>query len=120
MNKYQALYNFWSSFNLPVYDETSVPDDAKLPYITYETGIDSWGSEIAMSASLWYRSSSWTDISLKAEEIASFITRGGKMVKYDGGCFWIKKGTPWAQRLGDESDEMIRRVILSIQIEFLD
>lgn len=32
----EALYNFWSGFGLPAYLQDSVPDDATLPYITYE------------------------------------------------------------------------------------
>ena len=55
----------------------------------------------------------------KAEEIAEFITRGGRMVKYDDGAIWIQKGTPWAQRMGDP-DDMIRRIVLSVVVEFLD
>ena len=35
MDKQQAIHGFWSSFGITAYDENSVPDDAELPYITY-------------------------------------------------------------------------------------
>ena len=31
-----ALYDFWSGFGIPAYLQDNVPDDAVLPYITYE------------------------------------------------------------------------------------
>lgn len=120
MNKTQALYNFWSDFELNAYDETSVPDSAQLPYITYENADDSFGNEIAISASVWYRSTSWKDVTEKVVEISDAITRGGKLIVYDGGAFWIRKGSPWAQRMSDGSDDSIRRIVLNLVIEFLD
>ena len=120
MNKIQTLHKFWSGFGLKAYDENSVPDGAQLPYITYEVSEDNFGNELAQTASLWYRSSSWTDITLKEQEISDFITRGGRMIAFDGGAMWIQKSTPWAQRLADPDDEMIRRIVMNVSVEFMD
>ena len=120
MNKMQTLHSFWSGFKLKAYDETSVPDDAVLPYITYEAISDDFGNKIATTASLWYRSSSWADITEKEQQISDFITRGGRTIAYDGGAMWICKGSPWSQRMSEQSDDMIRRIIMNIEIEFLD
>lgn len=120
MDKLQTLQAFWSGFGLKAYDETSVPDNAQLPYITYEASSDDFGNRMLRSASLWYRSSSWAAITEKEQEISDFITRGGRMLNYNGGAMWIQKATPWAQRMNDPSDDMIRRIVLSIAIEFLD
>lgn len=120
MDKAQALHSFWSRFSLKAYDENSVPDSAQLPYITYEASIDEFGHTLAQTASLWYRSSSWVDIMAKEQEIANYITRGGRMIAYDNGAIWIRKASPWAQRMDDPSDEMIRRIVLNVMVEFLD
>lgn len=120
MNKMQTLNTFWNGFGIKGYDENSVPDNAPLPYLTYEATSDSFGSEVAQTVNLWYRSSSWADITDKEQEISDFITRGGRMVKYDKGAMWIKKASPWAQRLEEPSDDMIRRIVLNYTIEFLD
>jgi hypothetical protein len=120
MNKEQTLHAFWSGFGLKAYDETSVPDNAELPYITYEVAVDEFGANVAQTASLWYRSSSWGEITEKEQEISDYITRGGRVLGFDGGAIWLCKGSPWAQRMNDPSDEMIRRIVLNTQIEFLN
>lgn len=120
MNKMQTLHSFWSGFGLKAYDENSVPDNVALPYITYEAASDDFGNAISLSASLWYRSSSWSDITEKEQQIADFIGRGGRMLKFDGGAMWVVKNTPWAQRMEEPSDDTIRRIVLNISIEFLD
>ena len=120
MNSMQALQQFWQGFNLPAYDENTVPDNAELPYITYEASDDNFGNKLMQSASLWYRSSSWSQITAKEQEIAEYITRGGRTIRYDGGAMWLQRATPWAQRKSEESNDSIRRIILNVIVEFLD
>ena len=119
MNTAQVLQIFWSNFFIPAYDENTVPDNAELPYITYESGDDFFSEQAARSASLWYRSTSWEDITRKENEIAKYIGRGGKMLAVDGGAIWIKRGSPWAQRMAEPSDSMVRRIVLNYEIEFI-
>lgn len=121
MDKMQALQQFWQDASgLVAYDETSVPDDAVLPYITYEATSDDFDNEVAATASLWYRSESWKAITEKEMMIADYIGRGGRMVAYDGGAFWIKRASPWAQRMTEATDDTIRRIVLNASIEFID
>ncbi len=120
MNKVQALHAFWSGFGLKAYDENSVPDGAVLPYLTYEVSSDSFGNALPLTASLWYRDSSWAAITAKEQEISDYIGRGGRMIAFDGGAFWLQKASPWAQRMNDPSDDMIRRMILNISVEYID
>lgn len=120
MDKLQTLNSFWSGFELKAYDETSVPDSAVLPYITYEVAEDDFDHPIAVTASVWYRTTAWTEPIAKVKEIEQAIGRGGKMLSYDGGAFWIKKATPWAQHLRDPDDDSVRRIILNLEIEYID
>ena len=118
MNKSKALYNFWNSFGLTAYEENNVPsgeDAPEFPYITYELVTDSFGSAVALTASLWYRSYSLAEINAKTEEISQAIGRGGCFL--DG--LWITRGTPFAQSMGDENDAFIKRKNLNINVEFL-
>ena len=119
MTKASALYQFWNSFGLTAYEENTVPDDAAFPYITYQLVTDSFDREIPLSASLWYRSESWTSINAKTEEISQKIRRGGKIISCDGGAIWLKRGQPFAQSMGDESDGLIKRKYLNITAEFM-
>ena len=119
MNKSQAIHNFWSGFGLTAYDETTVPDDAKMPYITYGVSTDSIGNPISLSGSLWYRTNSWKDISDKAEEIAeAIVTMDPPAIELDTGRLYITKGNPFAQRMTDE-DRTVRRMYINLRAEYL-
>lgn len=122
MDKSQAVFNFWNTFDLPVYDEQTVPTGSEkppMPYLTYSTVLDSEGNVVQLNASLWYRSTSWAAISKKAEEISKRITAGGTVIKIDGGYVWLCRGTPFAQRMADTSDPDIRRIYINVQAEYL-
>lgn len=119
MTKAAAIYQFWSSFGLAAYEENTVPADATFPYITYQLVTDSFGREVPVTASLWYRSESWTAINGKTEEISQTISRGGKIIPCDGGAIWLKRGQPFAQNMRDESDDLIKRKYLNITAEFM-
>ena len=119
MTKAAAIYQFWSGFGLTAYEENTVPDDADFPYITYQLVTDSFGREIPLTASIWYRSESWTAINAKTEEISQKISRGGKIISCDGGAIWLKRGQPFAQNMGDESDDLIKRKYLNVTAEFI-
>ena len=119
MTKAAAIYQFWNSFGLTAYEENTVPTDAAFPYITYQLVTDSFDRKIPLTASLWYRGESWTAINAKTEEISQKISRGGKIISCDGGAIWLKRGQPFAQNMGDESDNLIRRKYLNITAEFV-
>ena len=119
MTKAQALQSFWSGFGLSAYDETTVPDDAQMPYITYSVATDSIDNVVNMHASLWYRSHSWKDISEKTEEISEAITTmNPPSIELDKGRLYIVKGTPFAQRM-TEQDRTVRRMYITIKAEYL-
>ena len=119
MTKAAAIYQFWNSFGLKAYEENTVTDDAAFPYITYQLVTDSFDREVPVTASLWYRSESWTAINAKTEEISQKISRGGKIIACDGGAIWLKRGQPFAQNMGDESDDLIKRKYLNITAAFM-
>lgn len=119
MTKAAAIYQFWSGFGLTAYEENTVPTDAPFPYVTYQLATDSFDREIPLTASLWYRSESWTGINAKTEEISQKISRGGKIIPCDGGAIWLKRGQPFAQNMGDDSDDLIKRKYINIVAEFM-
>lgn len=120
MDKAQAIQRFWEQFNLPAYDENTVDDSAVMPYITYGVSTGSIEDVINLSASVWYRSSSWTAITKKVDEIAKAIAEmNPPSIKIDGGRLYLVKGSPFAQRMDDPSDDSVRRIYLNLQAEFL-
>ena len=119
MTKAAAVYAFWSRFGLPVYEENSVPTDAELPYLTYEFVSDRFDRPVIASASLWYRTDTWVGINAKADEIGLTIGLSGTVVPCDVGYLWIKQGSPFAQNMGDSSDEKIKRKYINVVYEYL-
>lgn len=120
MDSAQALHQFWSGFGWKAYDENTVPSSAftpEMPRITYEVSTAEFEQPIVLSASLWDRSYSWSAISQKADAIFNYIGLGGKIIPYDNGKIWIKRGTPFSQRMADE-DDAIRRIYLNIEVEY--
>lgn len=118
MDKQQALYKLWhDASNIPCYAEGSVPDDAKMPYVTYETAIDSLDGAITLTATPWMRTESWAPLDAIVNEISDYIARG-ITVPFDNGVMLVNKGTPFAQRRVDE-DTSVKGYLTSIQIEFL-
>ena len=118
MDKAQAIHSFWSGFGLTAYDENSVPNDAKMPYITYSVITDSLEYVALLTASLWYRNTSWEAISKKADEISEAL-KDGKLIKLDKGYAYLYRGTPFAQRMGDEADNIIKRIYFNVNCEYL-
>lgn len=120
MTKAQAIYQFWAGFGLKAYDTQSVTDSAVLPYITYETSTGAIGAQMTLTGNVWYRSTSWKDVSDKVDEIAKKIAEMDA-VKIDDGYMYvtIPETTPFAQRISDPSDDMIKGNTLSVNFEFL-
>ena len=120
MDKAQAIHEFWSSFGLPAYDENTVDEDAEFPYITYSVSTASIDDFVLLTASLWYYSTSWKEITKKAEEIEQRLTTMyPPAIKIDGGRAYFVKGVPFSQRMAEESDDAVRRMYLQIEAEFL-
>ena len=122
MTKAAALYSFFSGFGIDAYEENSVyalESPPAFPYLTYEVRTDAFGEfDTAISFSTWHRSTSWAASNAKAEEISAAIGRGGTILHVDGGYMLIMRGSPFAQSLGDPSDDMIKRKLFNITVRF--
>jgi hypothetical protein len=119
MDKEQAIQNFWSQFGIPAYDENSVPDDLRYPFITYSVATDMLDDTVSLYGNIFYRSPSWKDITQKKEQIAEYIGAGGVAVKIDTGYVYFCQGTPFAQRMSEPGDDMVKRYYIQLQAEFL-
>ena len=121
MNKDAAVQSFFESFGLPAFPATSVPtsgsEKPEFPYITYTMPTDSDLGRIAASASVWYRSESWTALNQTVRTISESIGQG-TVVECDEGGMIFRKASPFAQPMGDDSDNMVKRKILNFEVLF--
>lgn len=114
MNKWQAIQSFWESFGIPAYDKNSVPDDAVMPYITYTSVVGAFEAPVPLSGSIWYKSMSWQEISLKTDEISR---QAHRIIPINEGYLFITKGRPFAQRM-DDPNITVKRIIINLMAEF--
>lgn len=121
MTPESAIYQFMSSFGIPAYASTSVPDKAEFPYITYDLAIGEWCSgETPIVTNLWYRTESEATPNAKVREIYRRIGMGGVTIPCDDGILWLKRGSPWAQAVAAQGeDEKVKRRYLNVDAEYL-
>lgn len=120
MTKTGALYKFFSSFGIDAYPVTAVPDEVRLPYMTYEVATDVWGSQpVPINVNLWFRTTGEREPNALADRISEAVGLGGIMVPCDEGAIWIKRGTPYMLALKDEADHAIKRRSINLSLEFL-
>lgn len=111
-----ALYTFFSGFGLDAYPENTVPDEAQLPYITYQITVPEWESPVSMYARVWYRSASFAGISAKVDEIDEAIGPGA-VIPFEDGAIWIYKGAPFAQYMPMDGDPDLKCMYLSMSVQ---
>lgn len=100
----QALYQFWSSFGLPAYTTTTVPDEVALPYITYSLTETEPFESATHYAQVFYRSTSNVELLAKVDEIKAAIGAGVR-ISCDGGYVSLRPSTPYVQLMTDAVPE---------------
>ena len=117
MDKFKAQDTYWNSLGLPAYNELTVPDDAPVRKLTYQMVTGSLDGLLTASASVWDRSPSWSWIMQYVSSIEKLIDR---QIAIDGGAMKVRKPIAnFAQPMTDPADNMIRRIVLTVEIEFL-
>ena len=112
----KALYQFFSRFGLDAYVEYSPPEDARLPYITYQVVEPDWRDSAVLYARVWYRSTSYVAINAKVDEIRRAVGEGVS-IPTNGGAVYLYKGSPFAQNMPMEGDDTLKVVYLNFIIE---
>lgn len=105
---------------MDAYASTSVPNDAVLPYLTYDASVGAWDSgEMPIAANIWMRTFSEAVPNAKAQEVSEAIGDGGVILLCDGGYVWLKRGSPFCQSMRDDTDESVKRRYINITAEYL-
>lgn len=114
----KALYSFYSQFSIPAYAEDNVPDDAKLPYITYTVPQSGVFASATHQARVWYATDKGapdnTEVNAKADEVIAAIGQGVKL-KAERGFVCIYPGVPLAQMQPSSDDTQIVYINLELR-----
>lgn len=90
-----ALFAFWSGFGVPAYIQGHVPDDAALPYITFEPlTADAFGQSV-LTAFDWHKATNGDSANAERAElmddIADAIPTKGKLIPLAHGFVAIRR-----------------------------
>ena len=119
MTKGAALQSFFDGI-MPSYASSSVPDNAPLPYLTYDFITSAWdGGEVGLTVNMWFRTTSEKEPNAAVDKLSKAIGLGGVQLPCDDGVIWLKRGSPWAQSLTDETDKTIKRRYINVTAEYL-
>ena len=119
MTKGAALQSFFDSI-MTAYASSAVPEDATLPYLTYELITSAWnGGEVGLTVNMWFRTTSEKEPNAAVDKLSKAIGLGGVLLHCDDGVIWLKRGSPWAQSLTDETDKTIKRRYINVTAEYL-
>lgn len=97
----KTLKTFFSGFQIPAYTLQSVPDDVKLPYITYPLTEPEWNEQASFYCQVWYPKKKLEQLLAKADEIVSAIGTM-KQFEQEGGYVVLYPSTPLVQILNDD------------------
>lgn len=114
VNTARALYEFWSSFGLPAYTTSTVPDEVETPYITYSLTETEPLEGATHYAQVWYRDTSNVALLTKVDEIISAIGSGCR-IACEGGYVVLRPASPLVQLMVDIEPEN-RYAYINLQI----
>ena len=107
-----ALKTFLSGFEMPAFQEDSVPDDIQLPYITYSLSEPEWNQKASMIVQVWDRTKSNERIIRTADQITQAIGERCDL-ELDGGYLVIWPETPLIQT---KVDGGVRQALINLSI----
>ena len=104
---------------LSAYPSANVPDNALLPYLTYDAAYGSWESgPVAVTVNMWFHTSSVDIPDAAAMELSQAIGYGGVRIPCDEGCVWIKRGAPFSRTMPTE-DPNLKLCYINLTMESL-
>lgn len=117
-----ALYMFWSQFGVPAYLRDCVPDDAVLPYITYEAAKSNSLNSSIITAFNWHNRepAGNKDRSELADKIANAILVSGVRLNLENGGFVVIQRNPvdFQTTYQDPSDTDVIAIRTSCEIYY--
>ena len=112
----KALYTFFSGFGIPAYVSDNIPDNATMPYITYDLIEPIPYTRGTFNASVWYRDTSYENITAKVDEIKSAIDTGVSLKAGNGAVHIFRERSGAFCQMRNDPDRETKRAYLSMII----
>jgi len=111
-----ALYNFFSSFDIPAYITDNIPDNATMPYITYDLVEPEPLATGYLNASVWYRGTSVSQIAAKVDSIKAAIGNGVSLTTPTGVIHLFRARDGAFAKIMNDPNRETKRALLSMII----
>ena len=96
----KALKQFVGGFSIPAYATETVPKDVTLPYLTYPLTEPEWNQKATFYIQGWYRTTDFTEMLEKADQIVREIGQG-ITISTSEGYIVLYPETPLVQTMVD-------------------
>lgn len=104
---------------IPAYPSTSVPDNAALPYLTYDAPDAAFdGGPVSMTLYLWFRTKFETVPNAAVRELSETLGYGGARIPCDNGVIWLLRGTPFSRPV-PEPERYLKGRYVNITAQYL-
>lgn len=101
------------------YPETNVPEEAILPYMTYDNPDGDFGDgDITATIKLWMHTESEAVPNEKARLFKKYITFN-PYIECDEGVMWVKTGTPFSVSIRGEGMQGLKAKLINLEIEHI-
>lgn len=118
MNRAQALYLWFSGFDITAYPAYSVPDDAILPYMTYTPIFGDFGYPVSITVNCWANTESEVVVFNMVKAVVDRAKRNPIFV-YDGGAIRFSPDGNWGQDVPTDIDPGLKVKTMNLTAEFL-
>lgn len=87
----KTLSLFWQQFDVPAYFDDLVPDDAELPYITFNVKTGNLNGNTILTAFNWHKNTLGGNLERTEllDKIATAIPVGGLLLTAENGYFFV-------------------------------
>lgn len=119
----QALFNFWSNFGMPAYQQDMVPQGTPFPYITFETVYGAPFGANVLTARVWQKDQEGKDaltgIAAFFDQVKKAIPPQGTTLRTDNGFFVLYPNTAgFLSYEADPSTDNERLKLLSGRVSY--
>lgn len=119
---HRTLYNFWASFGLPAWHQDTVPEEAPLPYITFQVASGEALSATILSATAWFRDEGQgvnAQIAAVLDQIAAAVPNSGTVLKTaDGYMALYRNSGTFQSYVQDETDKSVIGGRTALEVHF--
>lgn len=123
MTKDKAIYswfvNFGEEHGLTVFPNTAVPDEIRLPYLTYQYSDSAFRDEVVpITVNIWKRTTSEAEMNALVRDFRDYLENNSK-IRCDEGLIFVFAGSPFANGSDKQDERYLKLRSINITLDYL-